>query len=188
LYLNKIMHIKEGRPANLRMPTGLLLYSPWVDLTLGTARNGLTTGHDDLINPSMSYLSSMQYMATVGDPSICEDPSSPFALGPFHPYFSPSLPSARPALAQLSDSYTPERSLRVLMYSSAAELLGPESRRLAENLEKVAGIQLEFHEEQGEVHCFPLIPTWISPAAKKALDRIEIWLKEEQAEDVSAQV
>lgn len=66
------------------------------------------------------------------------------------------------------------------MYSSAAEILGPESRRLADNLKEVAGIRLEFHEEPGEVHCFPLIPTWISPAAKKALDRIEVWLKEEQ--------
>ena len=164
------------------MPSGLLLYSPWVDLTLETSRGGLPREcQDDLINPSMTYMSSMQYLATVGEPATATDPTGPFALGPFHPFFSPALPSARPALARLSETYSEEEPLRILMYSSAAEILGPESRRLAENLKGVDGVQLEFHEEPGEVHCFPLIPTWISPAAKRALDRIEVWLKEDKA-------
>lgn len=168
------------------LPTAMLLYSPWVDLTLSSYRRKLSSEYeDDILNPSMLHNSSSSYLRNLQtqlSPSIDISPAHPFALGASHPFLSPALPSSRPALCTLSKAYQPTKPLRMLVFAGGAEIFAPEVRGLVARLRQASreggggGVQVDYVEEKGEVHCFPLVPSWVSPAAGRALKRVAAFL------------
>lgn len=170
----------------LILPTAMLLYSPWVDLTLSSYRSKLSSEYeDDILNPSMLLNSSSSYLRNlISRPCSTFDiaPSSPFSLGASHPFLSPALPSALPALRNLAKAYRPDQPLRMLIFAGGAEIFAPEIRGLVAGLRQASreggggGVQVEYVEEKGEVHCFPLVPTWVSPAAGRAIKRVAAFL------------
>lgn len=183
LYLTNTLH---HTISNLVLPTATLLYSPWVDLTLSSYRRRLAPEYeDDILNPSMLLNSSSSYLRNLKDqpsPSVDVAPSSPFALGASHPFLSPALPSSLPALRNLAKAYRPDLPLRMLIFAGGAEIFAPEIRGLVAGLRQASreggggGVQVEYIEEKGEVHCFPLVPSWISPAAGRAIKRVAAFL------------
>lgn len=163
----------------------MLLYSPWVDLTLSSYRSGLDPQYrDDIINPSMLLNSSTSYLRNLTAPlseKIEVDPFGPFAVGASHPFLSPALPSSLPTLRLLARAYTPDSPLRMLIFAGGAEILVPEIRQVVAHLRRASregggGLEVEFVEEKGEVHGFVLVPAWVSPAAGRALKRVKKFL------------
>jgi len=183
LYLtNTLRHLIPG----LCLPSAMLLYSPWADLTLSSYRSKLSPEYeDDILNPSMLLNSSSSYLRNLkaqSCPSSNISSSSPFALGAAHPFLSPALPSSLPALRNLAKAYEPDQPLQMLIFAGGAEIFAPEIRGLVAGLRQGSreggggGVQVEYVEEKGEVHCFPLIPSWVSPAAGRALKRVATFL------------
>lgn len=178
---------------SLVLPSAVLLYSPWVDLSLSSYRLHLPTeaAEHDIISPSMLYNAAQAYLVNLTSPAINRklqnvDLSSPAALGGSHPFLSPALPSSLPALQILVKAYDSSKPLRMLVTAGGAEIFAPEIRGFVGNLRKAsraggaggggARLSIEFIEEKGEVHAYPLVPTWVSPAAGRALDRVEGFL------------
>ena len=106
----------------------------------------------------------------------------PFTLGAHHPFFSTSLPSAKPTLASINALYRDRGDLlKVLVISGSAEVFAPEIGALVKNLEEAAGsedretsggIQVEWVEEADELHVFFIMPRWLSPAAGRAMQTV----------------
>ncbi|BGP14061.1 hypothetical protein JCM10213_002356 [Rhodosporidiobolus nylandii] len=214
--------------SGLALPSGLLLYSPWSDLTASTYEKQTHTDYeDDIICASMATNSIRSYLLHVNaahTPAFLKtldsplSPDSVYSLRGKHPWFSPSLPSALPSLTAVAKAYTaspcpeqdasrtlnncrlaslppassaPHRPLRFLLTTGKAELFYPEVHDLISNLRaasRAAAVDsgkpgaepflVEAMEAEGEVHAFPLVPEWVSPAARKAAGRVRRWLVE----------
>ncbi|ORY55319.1 Alpha/Beta hydrolase protein [Leucosporidium creatinivorum] len=183
LYLTNTLHHVVP---DLVLPSAMLLYSPWVDLTLSSYRSKLALEYeDDILNPSMLLHASNSYLRNLkaqASPSIDINSSSPFALGASHPFLSPALPSSLPTLRSLAKAYSPETPLRMLIFAGGSEMFAPEIRGLVAGLRQASreggggGVAVEYVEVKGEVHCFPLVPSWVSPAAGRALKRVASFL------------
>lgn len=104
------------------MPTGLLLFSPWCDLTAATYGEALVRRHGerddpkhDIICPSMATNSIRLFLARVlGDPTSARKLGGQNHLGEkddvatlqgAHPWFSPSLPSAEASWERVARLY-----------------------------------------------------------------------------------
>lgn len=157
MYLNQISI--NNPPTSLVLPSALLLYSPWLDLTLSTYSQDAC----DFINPTMMANSRDMYLINIASLEV--------PMSPSHPFLSPALRSSLPALQLLSKSYGGEKKpLHVLMISGSGEAIASEIRGFARNLKEVAGIKLDWIEEKDELHVFFLAPHFISPASKRALE------------------
>lgn len=109
---------------SLVMPTGLLLFSPWCDLTAATYGEALVRRHGerddpkhDIICPSMATNSIRLFLARVlSDPTSAGKLGGQSHLGEkddvatlqgAHPWFSPSLPSAEASWERVARLYEP---------------------------------------------------------------------------------
>ena len=206
------------------LPAGLILISPWSDLTASTyAAASRSRFEDDIICASMATNSIRSFLAHVHSPAVRDalaaraakgvvEQDSVVALGAKHPFLSPALPAALPSLARTARAYldaahehsggsgggaqASRRSapLRILVTTGSAELFHLEVLRLVDNLRSAsrsafvdAGasggrrgepFEVELVSEDGEVHAFPLVPGWVSPAAGRAFERIRDWVRE----------
>ncbi|KAK4058663.1 hypothetical protein OIO90_000107 [Microbotryomycetes sp. JL221] len=168
MYLCNTLAQGEHAPQHLKLPTALLLYSPWCDLTLSSCRDGVEEEYkDDLLNASMLLNASAAYLQHTAHEHAAKDPldRSPMALGADHAFVSPSLPSSYSTLLQMTKSYSRAEPIDILMFVGGAEIFAPEVRRLAKHFDNLAretgAVKFEFHDVAGEVHCFPLVPKWL---------------------------
>ncbi|KAL8276532.1 hypothetical protein RQP46_011080 [Phenoliferia psychrophenolica] len=194
-YLTTTLYTSHNPPSSLIIPTALLLYSPWCDLTLASYRAGIPPSYqDDFLNPTMLNYASEAYLSKtfprdtdiplLGLP-LEEHRHHPFTLGAAHPFFSPALPSAKPILSSINNLYRGlGKTLSVMVVSGSAEVFTPEIEALVQNLEKAppgggggatekeGGIRVEWREEPDELHVFMMCPRWISPAAGRSMKAV----------------
>ncbi|GAA5969996.1 hypothetical protein JCM11641_000224 [Rhodosporidiobolus odoratus] len=225
-YLTLTVPTKDGKVPDLVLPTGLLLFSPWTDLTASSYEKATHSDFEnDIICASMATNSIRSYLRYVHMPvtasflkpiggSLPSD--SVYARKGSHPWFSPSLPFALPTLTAVAKAYfpppptqdgniqlshrpsqplpsssIPTRPLRFFITAGTAELFYPEVHALIENLRtasRAAAVEagrpgtepfeVEAMEAEGEVHAFPLVPEWVSPAAARTAGRVRRWLLE----------
>ncbi|GAA5871637.1 hypothetical protein JCM8547_007104 [Rhodosporidiobolus lusitaniae] len=222
-YLALDVQGKEGkRPDGFVLPTGLLLFSPWCDLTTSHYANGMKSEYeDDIICASMATNSIRSYLLHVHrhpDTALLKayggtlPLSSVYSQRGRHPWFSPSLPSALPNLTAVGKAYLarspspthhnstlphPPPSLRLFITTGRSELFHPEVHSLIQNFHtasRTAAVEagepskepllVESREAEGEVHAFPLVPEWISPASREAWRAIRTWAVEGLERDV----
>ncbi|KAK4703261.1 hypothetical protein P7C70_g2956, partial [Phenoliferia sp. Uapishka_3] len=178
---------------SLPLPSALVLYSPWCDLTLATYRNGKfpPAYQDDFMNPTMLNFAAGAYLAnTFHRPSDapylgldCEQYNThPFSAGASHPFFSPALATSKPILASVDALYRGQgKSLKFLVISGSAEVFTPEIGAFVKNLEdssaglcreKGKGITVEWREEVDELHVFMMVPRWVSPAVARSMREV----------------
>lgn len=195
---------------SLVLPTGLLLLSPWCDLTARTfGKSRDREMENDIITSSMATNSLRLFMYNVHAPlpkDVRVDPDGVYGRKARHAWFSPSLASSLPALEAVARAYapprtdvaipstrwsgfadsrrssTPQRPLRFLITTGTAELFSPEILSLIANLRLASrdssAFEVQTMVEEGEVHAFPLVPEWVSPAAERAVERIREWVLE----------
>ncbi|GAA5929568.1 hypothetical protein JCM3775_002378 [Rhodotorula graminis] len=212
----------SSSPNPIILPAGLLLISPWSDLTASTyAAASRSRFEDDIICASMATNSIRSFLAHVHSPAVRDakgvvvEPDSVFARGAEHPFLSPALPGALPSLTRTARAYldtaherdggdarTSRRSpLRILVTTGSAELFHLEVLHLFDNLRSASRaalvdggatgggsrtrgtsrrepFEVSLVSEGGEVHAFPLVPEWVSPAAGRAFERIRDWVRE----------
>ncbi|BGP22981.1 hypothetical protein JCM10295v2_001872 [Rhodotorula toruloides] len=198
---------------SLVLPTGLLLLSPWCDLTAQTfGKSRDRRFENDIITASMATNSLRAFMYNVHaplPPDVRVDRDSVYERKASHPWFSPSLPTSLPALKTVAQAYDPpargidiassnwsgfadahlasppRRRLRILITTGTAELFSPEILDLITNLRAASheALEAQMMVEEGEVHAFPLVPEWVSPAAARAMERIRLWLLEGTGRD-----
>jgi len=210
------------RPASLVLPSGLLLLSPWSDLTASTcAVASHSRFEDDIICASMATNSIWSFLLHVNSPRVrkafaargqASDDNGPgrdsgdsvYALGAQHAFFSPALPTALPSLTRTAQAYldgSRAAPLRILVTTGSAELFHLEIVRLVDNLRAAsraavidAGpsrgggasgevFEVELLSAEGEVHAFPLVPEWVSPAAGTAMEKMREWALEGTGRD-----
>ncbi|GAA5829595.1 hypothetical protein JCM11251_000213 [Rhodosporidiobolus azoricus] len=161
-YLSLTVSSKAGRvPHSLVLPSGLLLYSPWSDLTASTYEKQVHSDYeDDIICAGMATNSIRAYLLQVNTPLTTSvpqrvggqlDPDSVFSLRARHPWFSPCLPEALPNLTAVAKAYfspssqnsrhptlkrstATRRPLRFFITTGTAELFFPEVHNLIDNL------------------------------------------------------
>ncbi|GAA6001165.1 hypothetical protein JCM10207_007440 [Rhodosporidiobolus poonsookiae] len=121
-YLALVVPSQSGRvPPGFVLPSGLLLYSPWCDLTASTYEKATHSDYvDDIICASMATNSIRSYLQHVHHPLEPHalkalpggnlSPDSVYTLHGAHPWFSPSLPSGLPALTAVAKAYLPPTS------------------------------------------------------------------------------
>jgi len=198
--------LSEEEKRNFVLPSAMVLFSPWCDLTLDSF---LEHNKLDIILPSICSNSVEAYLGQLrtsheskggsygsiddndshsthtndhhhasGVPRISEykDPSH-------HPWFSPALRSSLPSLSLISECYASShrRPLRILVSLGTAELFYGSILSLIDNFRNVANenaLELEVMEGVDEVHAFPLVPEWVSPTAVKSWERLRVWFKE----------
>lgn len=205
-----------AKTPSLVPPSGLLLLSPWCDLTAATfGRSRDREIEHDIITASMASNSLRALMYNVRSPLPKEvvrvDADGVYEHKARHPWFSPSLPTSLPALKAVARAYAPPdsgkrssstaqsasseshpstapRPLRFLIATGTAELFSPEILNLVTNLEAASRavspapspsrepFRVETVVAEGEVHAFPLVPEWVSPAAERAGARIREWV------------
>ncbi|GEM11659.1 lipase/esterase [Rhodotorula toruloides] len=176
---------------SLVLPTGLLLLSPWCDLTAQTfGKSRDRRFENDIITASMATNSLRAFMYNVHaplPPDVRVDRDSVYERKASHPWFSPSLPTSLPALKTVAQAYDPpargidiassnwsgfadahlasppRRRLRILITTGTAELFSPEILDLITNLRAASheALEAQMMVEEGEVHAFPLVPEWI---------------------------
>ncbi|GAA5906173.1 hypothetical protein JCM8208_000653 [Rhodotorula glutinis] len=216
-YLATLPSSSSSSPNTVILPAGLLLISPWSDLTASTyAAASRSRFEDDIICASMATNSIRSFLAHVHSPAVRDARGvvagleSVFAIGAKHPFLSPALPSALASLTRTARAYLDAAHggareargspLRILVTTGSAELFHLEVLRLVDNLRSAsraalvdaAGtgdrrrraqahsspFEVELVSEDGEVHAFPLVPEWVSPAAGRAFERIREWVRE----------
>ncbi|BGP30255.1 hypothetical protein JCM10296v2_002007 [Rhodotorula toruloides] len=195
---------------SLVLPSGLLLLSPWCDLTAQTfGKSRDREMENDIITASMATNSLRLFMHNVHAPlprDVRVDPQGVYGRKGSHPWFSPSLPTSLPALEAVARAYvqrgpdvaipstrwsgfanshhssTPRGALRFFITTGTAELFSPEILSLIANLRlasrESSAFEVQTMVEEGEVHAFPLVPEWVSPAAERATERIREWVLE----------
>ncbi|SCZ97011.1 BZ3500_MvSof-1268-A1-R1_Chr4-2g06929 [Microbotryum saponariae] len=184
LYFCKTLVRSPSYPASFILPTGMFLYSPWVDLTLRNHRKLHTRLADDILSQGQMSNAATCYLVNTVEKGKSEDPNSIYNLGARHPFISPALPSSLPTLEYIGKAYAHRAELRILIFSgqfsrliSGAEYFAPDIHALVWLLRKVKhGMKLTAVEEKNEVHCYPLMPLWVSPAAERALQMVEAFL------------
>ncbi|GAA5903949.1 uncharacterized protein JCM6883_002037 [Sporobolomyces salmoneus] len=179
------------------LPSGLVLFSPWCDLTLDSFPD--EQNRTDIILPSICENSVRAYLGE--DDSRNDEKNQNRSKTnqqdlATHPWLSPSLPSSLPSLRTITTPYTPSRSstspspstssqtpgrepLRIFLTLGTSELFYSSLLSLAQNLESLdqKAVQVETMIGKGEVHAFPLVPTWVSPEATKAWERLRVWFE-----------
>lgn len=173
--------------SNFVLPTALLLYSPWVDLTLSTIRNGVPPQYrDDFLNPTQLNTAVEAYLHNTFPrktdmPHLGLSPDaykkSPYHLRDRHPLFSPALPNALEAFEKILPAYARAgmKEPRTLIISGTAEYFQKEIRLLAKNME-IAGIDCDLVEVEDEPHVFVLVPRWLSPNVAISITRAKNFL------------
>ncbi|KAL8291463.1 hypothetical protein RQP46_002441 [Phenoliferia psychrophenolica] len=190
LFYLKNLARSPNPPMNLVLPSAVLLYSPWVDLTLSSYRSGIPAEHlDDFLNLTMINYTAEAYLTNTfprsSDPPLLGlDQSHPFNLGPSHHFFSPALKSNASHLADLHDLYRGRsRTLKFLIFAGGAEVFSTEIRALAQTLKDLGGakkegrkggVKVDFWEEPDEVHGFMMVPRWVCPAAGRLIDSMVV--------------
>lgn len=166
LYLGTSLYSEPPTKSTpLVLPTKVLLYSPWVDLTLSSYKDFEPSIDvtDDFLNPTMMKSSRDSYLINL--PHLQHSPH----MTSSHPFLSPALRTSLPTLKSLSQAYT-QLPLKILIISGSSELLAPEIKGLVKNLKQSGnGFDLEWIEEKDELHAFFLFPHYISPASERAL-------------------
>ncbi|GAA5989108.1 hypothetical protein JCM10908_001161 [Rhodotorula pacifica] len=121
--MNSYSDVSSTRPSALVMPTGLLLFSPWCDLTAATygealikRRGQLDDPKHDIICASMATNSIRLFLVRIlaggtgggkrGSQLREEGEGSVAKKRGAHPWFSPSLPSADSSWARVTRVYT----------------------------------------------------------------------------------
>ncbi|BGP46252.1 hypothetical protein JCM10450v2_002092 [Rhodotorula kratochvilovae] len=159
---------------SLVLPSALLLYSPWSDLTASTyARAAKSDFEDDIICASMATNSIRAFLRHVHSPAVCAalakrggaQEGSVYQLGARHPFFAPALDDALPALLFHLEVLRLAANLRAASRAAAVDAGSPGAEPLV----------VEVVSEEGEVHAFPLVPEWVSPAAGRAMRRVRGW-------------
>ncbi|KAI5476298.1 lipase/esterase [Pseudohyphozyma bogoriensis] len=164
LYLSTTLALSKTKPDSLVLPSAVLLYSPWVDLSfeLGGYGTGSLPPHltDDFLNLTQltyavdAYLTNL-FSAFPSDgtrlkeayASKAEWEKSPWNVekygegGKRHPLFSPALPSSLPQMQAMAKAYADEGvdPPNVLVVSGSAELFSTEIGVLVERLRGVFG-------------------------------------------------
>ncbi|KAM0755318.1 alpha/beta-hydrolase [Meredithblackwellia eburnea MCA 4105] len=187
-YLCITLATSPNPPPNLILPTGLMLYSPWCDLTLSTVLPPRPKYADDFLNMTMIFYASNMYTVnllrrptdskTLGMGDAFE--GSPWDLGRAHPFFSPALDKARPLIELVNKVYEARNlSLKFLVISGGAELFAPEIRSFVGNLEAAksksrsgGGIRVEWFEVEDELHVFMMAPRWVSPNVERMMKKV----------------
>ncbi|GAA6026814.1 hypothetical protein JCM8097_005880 [Rhodosporidiobolus ruineniae] len=110
-YLALVVPHAEG----MVLPSGLLLYSPWVDATASHyAKATVDEYQDDIICPGMATNALRGYLLHVNSPpptsalkafSGYAGDDSVYTLRNRHPWFSPALPASLPALTAVARAY-----------------------------------------------------------------------------------
>ncbi|PRQ73987.1 Alpha/Beta hydrolase fold [Rhodotorula toruloides] len=216
LSLMLLQYLTTTLSPSLVLPTGLLLLSPWCDLTAQTfGKSRDREMENDIITASMATNSLRLFMHNVHAPlpkDVRVDPDGVYGRKGRHPWFSPSLASSLFALKAVARAYappetdvaipstrwsgfadsqrssTPHRPLRFFITTGTAELFSPEILSLISNLRlasrQSSAFDVQTIVEEGEVHAFPLVPEWVSPAAGRAMERIREWVLEGLGRDV----
>ncbi|SCV69526.1 BQ2448_2546 [Microbotryum intermedium] len=183
LYFCKTLVHSASCPASFILPTSMFLYSPWVDLTLRNHRKVHTRLADDILSQGQLANAAACYLAKTVEKGKSDDPNSIYNLGARHPFVSPALPSSLPTLEFIAKAYAHRPELRMLIFCGGAEYFAPEIHALVWLLRKVKhGMRLTVVEEKHEVHCYPLMPLWVSPAAERALQMVEAFLLDKNGE------
>ncbi|KAK4706034.1 hypothetical protein P7C70_g182, partial [Phenoliferia sp. Uapishka_3] len=198
LYLSTSLASSPETSSHFPLPAQVLLYSPWVDLTLSNHRSGIPPEFiDDFLNLSMLNYAVDAYLCNTfprtSDPALLaieekEWESHPFHLGARHPFVSPALLDAKSTLAKLNESYGLRRQrLKFLIISGGAEIFSPDIRDFVKNLKEAAldggeggGITVDWREEEDEVHGFIMVPQWVSPAAGRLMKVVTEFLGGEE--------
>ncbi|MEV6247839.1 alpha/beta hydrolase fold domain-containing protein [Streptomyces sp. NPDC051742] len=128
------------RDRGLPPPARTILISPWLDITLTDPAIAPLESHDP-------------WLAVPG--ARCAGDLYRGALPVDHPHVSPLLAD----LTGLSP---------ITLFSGTRDIVNPDARRLAARAEAV-GVELDFHEEPGMLHVYPLLPIPEGRAARAAL-------------------
>ncbi|GJN88377.1 hypothetical protein Rhopal_001343-T1 [Rhodotorula paludigena] len=153
--------LSPSSACSLVLPSGILLYSPWSDLTASTYARAMSSRfEDDIICASMATNSIRAFLRGVHDPAVQKaarllrrdgaagggGSGSVYERGAAHPYFSPALPEAIPQLTAVARAYADaaassdeqkhekKKRLRILVTTGGAELFHPEVSHLVSNL------------------------------------------------------
>ncbi|KAM0754762.1 alpha/beta-hydrolase, partial [Meredithblackwellia eburnea MCA 4105] len=197
LYLANTLAKSANIPTSFVLPSGLILLSPWCDLSLTTLLPPIGSPQtDDMLNLTHLFFSSNIYLSNLAPRDTDsnnlgmdeeEYRRSPWALRSRHPYYSPAREDARPTLAAVHKVYQDcGEALRILVISGGAERFTLEIRNLVANLEAVSGSGLEGDqgaklqggfevrhiEVEDEIHVFMLLPPSFSPNAEGMVDKI----------------
>jgi acetyl esterase/lipase len=131
---------QQAAAADLTAPAALVLLSPWLDLTM--------------TDPAQVTLEKV-------DPLLSR--AGPEAAGR---WYAGAWPTADPRVSPMfGDIATLPRTL---MFCGTHDILVADARRFAA-LADAAGVPLEYHEEEGLIHAYPLL---FFPESRKARDRI----------------
>jgi acetyl esterase/lipase len=131
---------QQATAAGLTPPAALVLLSPWLDLTMtDPAQEGL-----EKVDPLLSR-------------------AGPEAAGR---WYAGTWPIADPRVSPLFGEVA--ALPRTLMFCGTHDILVADARRFAARAE-AAGVPLEYHEEEGLIHAYPLL---FFPESRKARDRI----------------
>ncbi|GAA5931686.1 uncharacterized protein JCM15063_001538 [Sporobolomyces koalae] len=134
----------------LVLPSALLMFSPWCDLTLNEFP--LEPNTTDIILPSICHNSVQAYLASVKQRrlqqprrrragSACDSDLDRLKDPASHAWLSPSLESSLAALRSISRAYSVRQTqLRVLISMGTGELFYPSIVSLVRNLHAVADV------------------------------------------------
>jgi epsilon-lactone hydrolase len=132
--------VQQATAAGLRPPAALVLLSPWLDVTM--------------TDPTQEALEKV-------DPLLSR--AGPETAGR---WYAGTWPVADPRVSPLFGEVA--ALPRTLMLCGTYDILVADARRLAARAE-AAGVPLEYHEEEGLIHAYPLL---YFPESRKARDRI----------------
>jgi acetyl esterase/lipase len=136
----------QADSAGLRKPAGLVLLSPWLDVTMSDPIQHEIERIDPLLMRPGLKAAGRWY---AGD------------MAPDDPRVSP----LHGAIAGLPP---------ILMFCGSHDILVTDARNLARDA-AAEGVRIEYHEEQGLMHVYPLMPF---PESRKARDRIVSFVRE----------
>ncbi|KAG8856026.1 hypothetical protein FRB96_006593 [Tulasnella sp. 330] len=152
-------------PSRLEPPSHMILYSPWVDLTLSSPSIQSNAQYDVLL-PTMLAPAVWLYSAAARSCKVPTGPNSVQNIGLHHPLLSPALDSSVDSLKRVAEWSIPE----ILVSWGSVEILDDEIMQLCENFQKAGfGEHVKQHRWDGEVHVFQVIPSIFSQKRKEAL-------------------
>ncbi|GAA94228.1 uncharacterized protein L969DRAFT_93611 [Mixia osmundae IAM 14324] len=148
---------------NFRMPTHVILHSPWVDLTM-SQDTYYTNAAYDILNTTMCAEASHAYTANVrrGRPLNATGLQfdSVYDQGPRHPMLSPGLPASLPALTRLA-SVPNEQTPKFYINYGSKELFRGELDDFVTLLQAIPDSFVRVLRCDGQVHCWHLLGAFL---------------------------
>jgi epsilon-lactone hydrolase len=137
---------QQATAAGLTPPAALVLLSPWLDLTM--------------TDPAQEALEKV-------DPLLSR--AGPEAAGR---WYAGAWPTTDPRVSPMFGDIA--ALPRTLLFCGTHDILVTDARRFTA-LAKAAGVPIEYHEEEGLIHAYPLL---FFPESRKARDRIMQFVNE----------